>query len=69
MRRVFGDLLRIRGPAGAVVVAIPSLVWGAIMLLLLWFPGGSWVAAHARMISGTQARPHFAHHDEPLWQT
>ena len=53
MWRVFGDLLRTRGPAGAVVVAIPSLVWGAIMLLPLWFPGGSWVADHAWMISGT----------------
>jgi hypothetical protein len=52
MWRVFGDLLRTRGPAGAFVVLIPSLVWLAIMLLPFWLPGGTWIADQAGLILG-----------------
>ena len=52
MWRVFGDLLRTRGPAGAFVVLIPSLVWLTIMLLPLWLPGGTWIADQAGLILG-----------------
>lgn len=52
MWRVFGDLLRTRGPAGAFVVLIPSVVWLAIMLLPFWLPGDTWVADHAGLILG-----------------
>jgi hypothetical protein len=52
MWRVFGDLLRTRGPAGAFVVLIPSLVWLTIMLLPFWLPGGTWIADQAGLILG-----------------
>lgn len=55
MWRVFGDLLRTRGPAGAVVVLLPGLLAFGLLLTPFWLPGAEWAAQHPWPVLSTGA--------------